>query len=210
MSIADRFSAIRNKIADQAKLIAVSKTQSAEKIQAALDCGHLLFGENRVQEAKLHWSEHRKNHTDLELHLIGPLQTNKAKEAVALFDIIQTIDRKNLVDALAKEQEKQNRNLKYFIQVNTGAEEQKAGIGIEEFPALLKYAQGKGLNIIGLMCIPPVDENPQPHFDLLRKLAGENNLKELSMGMSDDFETAINCGATYVRIGSALFGAREA
>ncbi len=208
MNIQENFQEIKSAIAGRVKLIAVSKNQSVEKIQAALIYGHRLFGENRVQEAKAHWEDLKKSYSDLELHLIGPLQTNKTKDAVALFDVIQTLDRKNLVDALAKEERKQNKKLKYFIQVNTGGEEQKAGIAVDGLSLLLKYAQAKELNVIGLMCIPPVDENPDPHFKLLKNLADQNNLKELSMGMSGDFETAINCGATYVRVGSALFGER--
>lgn len=206
--IAQNFNVIKKQIANFAKLIAVTKTQSRDKIQVALDIGHRLFGENRVQEALTHWSEHRRNYPDLELHLIGPLQTNKAKDAVALFNVIQTIDREALVDAIAKEEKKQNKKLKYFIQVNTGNEAQKSGVNVENFLSLLKYARDNELNIIGLMCIPPVDENPDPHFKLLKNLADQNNLKELSMGMSSDFETAIDCGATYVRVGSALFGER--
>lgn len=208
MSIAQNFAEIKNKIHDRAKLIAVSKTQPPEKIQAALDTGHRLYGENRVQEAVSHWAEPRQNYPDLELHLIGPLQTNKAKDAVALFDVIQTIDRESLVDALAKEQEKQKRVLKYFIQINTGDEEQKAGVSFEEFPALLEYARSKNLDVVGLMCIPPVDEDPARHFKTLAEVAKAHGLQELSMGMSGDFEAAIEYGATYVRVGTALFGER--
>lgn len=208
MSLNENFSRVKKQIADRARLIAVSKTQSAEKIFAALETGHRLFGENRVQEALSHWTEHRKDFPDLELHLIGSLQTNKAKDAVSLFDIIQTIDRESLIDALVKEQIKQNRSLCYFIQVNTGNEEQKAGVSIDDVPTLLNYARDKGLKVIGLMCIPPIDENPENHFQRLKKIADENNLKELSMGMSGDFEAAIEQGATYVRIGTALFGDR--
>ncbi len=206
--VSQNFVFIKEKIADRAQLIAVSKNQSPDKIQSALDCGHRLFGENRVQEALTHWSEHRRNYPDLELHLIGPLQTNKAKDAVALFNVIQTIDREALVDAIAKEEKKQNKKLNYFIQVNTGNEEQKSGVSVENFLSLLKYARDNELNIIGLMCIPPIGEDPVPHFKLLKDLADQNNLKELSMGMSSDFETAIDCGASYVRVGSALFGER--
>ena len=208
MTIRDNFSKIKNQIADRAKLIAVSKTQSAEKIEAALATGHRIFGENRVQEALTHWSEHRKNYSDLELHLIGPLQTNKAKDAVALFDVIQTIDRENLVDALVKEEKKQNRELKHFIQINTGDELQKAGVSVAAFSALLDYTRKNGLNVTGVMCIPPVDENPEPHFRLLKRMANEYHLPDISMGMSGDYEAAIECGATYVRIGTALFGER--
>ncbi len=207
-TVSENFRRINSLIKNRTQLIAVSKNQSPDKIQSALDCGHRLFGENRVQEALTHWSEHRRNYPDLELHLIGPLQTNKAKDAVALFNVIQTIDRETLIDAIAKEEKKQNKKLKYFIQVNTGNEAQKSGVNVKNFLSLLKYARDNELNIIGLMCIPPVDENPDPHFKLLKNLADQNNLKELSMGMSSDFETAIDCGASYVRIGSALFGER--
>lgn len=190
-------------------LLAVSKTQNLEKIIEALEAGLRFFGENRVQEASSHWKDLRQIYPDLRLHLIGPLQTNKVKEAVALFDGIETIDRPNLAEALQKEMIKQNRNLTCFIQVNTGAEPQKSGVTIADIPALLTLCQEIGLSISGLMCIPPAQEPAGLHFALLRKLAKQNNLSELSMGMSGDFETAIQAGATIVRIGTALFGERR-
>lgn len=189
-------------------LVAVSKMQDAAAIQEALDAGQRLFGENRVQEAEKHWTEARVRYPDLKLHLIGPLQTNKVHDAVALFDVIETVDRPALVDALAKEMAKQGRHLPCFVQVNTGAEDQKAGVGLEELPSLLAYAVDKKLTITGLMCIPPVDQPPALHFALLKKLADRHGLRDLSMGMSADFEKAIPLGATYVRVGTALFGAR--
>lgn len=206
--IARNFTDIKTLIADRAKLIAVSKTQPPEKIDAALATGHRLFGENRVQEAQVHWAEHRQAYPDLELHLIGPLQTNKAKDAVALFDVIQTIDRKSIVEAVSKEIKKQNRNISVFIQVNTGQEKQKSGVSVENLDDLIEYSLENSLNLTGLMCIPPVNEDPAPHFQMLSELAKKHNLKELSMGMSGDFETAIEHGATYVRIGTSLFGKR--
>ncbi len=206
--IEKNFQDIQKRIAGRAQLIAVSKNQSSEKIEEALKTGHRLFGENRVQEAKSHWQELRKTYPDLKLHLIGPLQTNKARDAVALFDVIETIDRENLVDEIAKESKKQNRHPDCFIQVNTGDEAQKAGVSLENFAGLLAYALEKGLKIKGLMCIPPVAADPAPHFALLKNLAAKNNLPELSMGMSGDFEIAIEEGATFVRVGTALFGER--
>lgn len=190
-------------------LVAVSKTQSSARIDEALAAGQRLFGENRVQEAKDHWAARRGAYPDLKLHLIGPLQTNKVKDAVALFDCIETLDREKLVDALLREMKKQNRFLPCFIQVNTGEEPQKAGVSPAALPVLLDYARKAGLEIRGMMCIPPVNEPPAPHFALLRKLAARHNLPELSMGMSADYERAIALGATYVRIGTALFGERE-
>lgn len=189
-------------------LVAVSKMQPPEKIEAALAAGQRVFGENRVQEALEHWRGRRAQYPDLRLHLIGPLQTNKVRDAVQLFDCLETIDRPNLVEALAKEMQKQNRSLPCFIQVNTGDEAQKAGVSITELPALLEYCRTQGLTIRGLMCIPPVDEPPAPHFALLRQLAQRHDLADLSMGMSADFEIAVALGATHVRIGSALFGKR--
>lgn len=191
-----------------ARLVAVTKTQSEDAIAAALATGHRLFGENKVQEAQAHWAGLRAHYSDIKLHLIGPLQTNKAKEAVALFDVIETLDREKLADALAAEMKKQGRVVPCFVQVNTGEEEQKAGIAPRDLPAFLSYCKNIGLKIEGLMCIPPVDEPPGLHFALLKKLARRHGLKELSMGMSGDFERAIAAGATYVRIGTALFGAR--
>lgn len=190
-------------------LVAVSKRQPADRMQQALDAGHRLFGENRVQEAIEHWQDLRDQYDDLKLHLIGPLQTNKVKESVALFDVIETVDREKLVIALSKEMQKQERYLPCFIQVNTGGEEQKSGISPEALPAFVEFCKEQGLNVIGLMCIPPVEEPPALHFAFLKKLAHENDLKELSMGMSGDFEKAIAVGATYVRVGTGIFGSRE-
>lgn len=207
-SIAENFSDINSRIANRARLIAVSKNQSSDKISEALAIGHRIFGENKVQEAYSHWKELRTEYQDLELHLIGPLQTNKAKDAVALFDYIQTLDRESLCNTLSKEQQKQGLKRRYFIQVNTGNEPQKAGVSVENVPALLAYARAGNLEVIGLMCIPPFEDDPAPHFEILKTLAAQNGLKELSMGMSSDFEKAINHGATYVRVGTALFGQR--
>lgn len=213
MSIAENLKSIkaicaRNGRGDVA-LIAVSKMQPEEKIREALDAGQRLFGENRVQEAIRHWSALRADYPDLELHLIGPLQTNKVKDAVALFDVIQTVDREKLARALAAEMKKQNRPLPCFIEVNTGGEEQKAGIAPEALPEFLKLCRETcGLNITGLMCIPPLNDPPALHFALLKKLANENGLKNLSMGMSGDFEKALKLGATHIRLGTAIFGER--
>ncbi|PZQ46270.1 MAG: YggS family pyridoxal phosphate-dependent enzyme [Micavibrio aeruginosavorus] len=188
-----------------AQLVAVTKTQSGQALDAALAIGHRLFGENKVQEAQEHWASRRTSHPDLKLHLIGPLQTNKVKDAVALFDVIETLDRERLADALAAEMKKQGRDLPCFIQVNTGEEEQKSGIAPEEAPTFLAYCRALGLNVTGLMCIPPVDDAPALHFALLKKMAADLGLKNLSMGMSGDFEKAVALGATHVRIGTALF-----
>jgi PLP dependent protein len=174
-----------------------------------LDAGHRLYGENRVQEAKAKWPALRERYADVELHLIGPLQSNKAKEAVALFDAIHTIDRPKIAHAIAQEMAKQGKRLKLFIEVNTGEELQKAGVLPKEVPALLRLCREElALDIAGLMCIPPQDEAAAVHFAFLAKLAGELGLKHLSMGMSADFESAVAFGATYVRVGSQIFGAR--
>lgn len=195
--------------AGSVKLVAVSKTFSGDEILPALKEGQRIFGENRVQEAQGKWPALRERFPDIELHLIGPLQSNKAAEAVALFDVIQTIDREKIAAAIAAEQKKQNRKLKLFVQVNTGSEVQKAGIDPQEAAAFIARCRDvHGLEIAGLMCIPPQHENPGPHFALLRKLADEAGIAELSMGMSGDYETAIAFGATQVRVGSAIFGAR--
>jgi len=190
-------------------LIAVSKTFGPDAIRPVLEAGHRLFGENRVQEAKAKWPDLRTRYPDLELHLIGPLQSNKTREAVALFDAIHTVDRPKIARAIAEEQERQGKRLKLFIEVNTGEEPQKAGLPPKETAAFLAHCRGDlGLDIAGLMCIPPVEEEPAVHFAFLAKLAGDLGLPELSMGMSGDFETAARLGATYVRVGSAIFGAR--
>lgn len=189
-------------------LVAVSKKQPIERIQAMLACGQRLFGENRVQEALERWGDLRAEYDDLTLHLIGPLQTNKVKEAVSLFDVIETADRPKLVKALAAEMKKQDRHLPCYIQVNTGEEDQKAGVLPHDLPDLLKICKTEGLNVTGLMCIPPQDEPAALHFAFLQKLARAHDLKNLSMGMSGDFEKAIPLGATHVRVGTALFGER--
>ncbi len=192
-------------------LIAVSKTFDADEIRPALDAGQRVFGENRVQEAQGKWPLLKEQFNDVELHLIGPLQSNKAADAVALFDVIHTVDREKIAAVLAKEMKSQNRAIKLFIQVNTGSESQKAGIDPTEFEEFYRICTKKyGLTIEGLMCIPPVNENPGPHFAMLRTLAANAGLLSLSMGMSSDFETAIELGATHVRVGSAIFGSREA
>jgi hypothetical protein len=190
-------------------LVAVSKKQPVERVKALLECGHRLFGENRVQDAIKTWEPLKKNYPDVKIHLIGPLQSNKVCDAVAFFDVIETVDRPKLVHALSAEMKKQDRSLPCFVQVNTGEEEQKAGVLPQDLNDLLSLAKAGGLDVTGLMCIPPIDEPPGLHFALLKKLADQNNLKELSMGMSSDFEKAIPLGATYVRVGSALFGERE-
>ncbi|MCF8495182.1 MAG: YggS family pyridoxal phosphate-dependent enzyme [Alphaproteobacteria bacterium] len=190
-------------------LVAVSKTQPEEKIREALAAGQRVFGENRVQEARAHWAGLRADYHDLELHLIGPLQTNKVRDAVALFDVIQTVDREKLARALAAEMEKQNRPLRCFIQVNTGEEPQKAGVIPADLEAFKEFCvQECGLDIRGLMCIPPAEDPPALHFALLDKFGRELGLPCLSMGMSGDFEQAIGLGATHIRIGTALFGER--
>ena len=195
--------------ADEVSLIAVSKQQPEARINSALKGGLRIFGENRVQEAQRRWQPRRSLISDLELHMIGPLQSNKAGDAVALFDIIHTVDRPKIARALKIEMDKQNRQLPCFIQVNTGEEPQKAGIAPKEIPDFLTFCRAEiGLNIAGLMCIPPIDEEAAMHFALLKSYAEQLSLPQLSMGMSGDFEEAIAFGATHIRVGSALFGAR--
>ncbi len=190
-------------------LIAVSKTFDAEEIEPVLDAGQTVFGENRVQEALGKWPGLLERYPKASVHLIGPLQTNKVKDAVGLFDAIHSVDREKLAGALAKEMEKQGRRPRLFVQVNTGEEEQKAGVPPREAVTFVDRCRSEhGLTISGLMCIPPFDENPGPHFALLAKLAKESGVEGLSMGMSADYETAIAFGATHVRVGSAIFGAR--
>lgn len=190
-------------------LVAVSKTFDAEAIRPVIEAGQRVFGENRVQEAQGKWPALKAEFPDIELHLIGPLQSNKAKEAVALFDVIETIDREKIAAELAKEIAKQGRSPRLYIQVNTGLEPQKAGIDPREAVSFVQHCRDThGLTIEGLMCIPPAEENPGPHFALLEKLAHEAGLGKLSMGMSGDYETAIAFGATSVRVGSAIFGTR--
>lgn len=191
-------------------LVAASKRQSDERIDAALAAGHRVFGENRVQEAQSRWAERRTQYPDLELRLIGPLQTNKAEDAVTLFDVIETVDRPKLARALAKACEKLDRRPELLIQVNTGDEPQKAGVSVTELSALIQLCrQELALPVIGLMCIPPADEPAGPHFAFLAKLADRHGLQQRSMGMSGDFETAAGFGATHVRVGTAFFGERE-
>ncbi len=190
-------------------LVAVSKTFGAEAIVPVIDSGQRIFGENRVQEAKAKWPPLIGQNPGLELHLIGPLQSNKAREAVALFDAIHSLDRASLAGALAKEIGKQGRRPALFVEINSGAEPQKAGILPQDTDAFVAACRDTyGLEIAGLMCIPPHDEPPAPHFALTAKIAQRNGLKLLSMGMSADFKTAIAFGATHVRVGSAIFGAR--
>lgn len=190
-------------------LVAVSKTFGAAEIVPVLDAGQRVFGENRVQEAKSKWPALRERYGDIELHLIGPLQSNKAREAVALFDCVHTIDRPRIARAIAEEMARQQRRLKLFIEVNTGEEAQKAGVAPAALPALVGLCRDElKLDIAGLMCIPPHEEEPAVHFALLAKLARAHGLAALSMGMSADFETAIQFGATHVRVGSAIFGTR--
>jgi pyridoxal phosphate enzyme (YggS family) len=218
-AIAANLAAIRSRIAgaavawrrrpEEISLVAVSKTHPAEAVEIALAAGQTVFGENRVQEAQAKFPALKARHPELELHLIGPLQSNKTKEAVALFDVIQSLDREKLAHALAAEIAKQDRRPTLFVQVNTGEEPQKAGIAPRETDAFVALCrQQLKLNITGLMCIPPAEENPAPHFALLREIARRNDIGALSMGMSGDFETAIQFGATHVRVGTAIFGSR--
>jgi len=218
--IADRLRAVKAKIAAAAAsagrnpadvaLVAVAKTHGVPAVEAALGAGHRLFGENRVQEAQGKYPTLKARFPDLVLHLIGPLQTNKAKEAVALFDAIESLDRPKLADALAKEMARAGRRPRCFIQVNTGEEPQKAGISPRDADAFTAYCRDElGLPVEGLMCIPPLEEEPSPHFALLREIARRNRLSGLSMGMSGDYELAIRLGATHVRVGTAIFGERE-
>jgi PLP dependent protein len=190
-------------------LIAVSKTFGADAIEPVIATGQRVFGENRVQEAKAKWPELVSAHADIKLHLIGPLQSNKAKEAVALFDAIHSVDRPSLCQALAKEITTQKKHPLLFVQINTGEEQQKAGIAPADADAFIASCRDQyGLTISGLMCIPPADEAPAPHFALTAKIAARNGLADLSMGMSADFATAIQFGATHIRVGSAIFGHR--
>lgn len=218
-SITDNIKAVTDKITktcahvgveeNQPRLIAVSKVQPDERIEAALASGHKIYGENRVQEAWERWHHRRENHPDLTLILIGSLQTNKADKAVELFDDIQSVDRIKLAKALKKEMDKQDRQLPIHLQVNTGEEEQKGGCMPTDLPALLEGCRTLGLNVAGLMCIPPAEEDPTLHFALLSKLAKKHGLKGLSMGMSGDYDLAASMGATDIRVGTAVFGARD-
>ena len=192
------------------RLVAVSKTFDAEAIRPVIEAGQRVFGENRIQEAKAKWPALRSEFPDIELHLIGPLQSNKARDAVALFDAIHSVDRDKIAAAIAAEIEAQGKRPRLLIQVNTGAEEQKAGVLPEETDTFVaRCREVHGLTIDGLLCIPPAEDSPGPHFAVLGKIARRNGLGSLSMGMSGDFETAIAFGATHVRIGRAIFGERE-
>jgi len=219
MTSAERLKDVQARIADAERrakrapgavsLVAVSKTFDAEEIRPVIAAGQRVFGENRVQESQGKWPALKEEFTDIELHLIGPLQSNKVADAVALFDVIETVDREKIARALAEEMRKQGRQPRLFVQVNTGLEPQKAGISPKETVAFVDFCRNElGLSVAGLMCIPPADENPGPHFALLAKLADQCGVRELSMGMSGDFETAIEFGATSVRLGSAIFGNR--
>jgi pyridoxal phosphate enzyme (YggS family) len=202
---------IKTGITNPVTLVAVSKRQLDVRIDAALAAGQRAFGENRVQEAQTRWAHRRDQYKDLRLHLIGPLQTNKAGDAVALFDVIEVVDRPKLAKALGDEMVRQNRQLECYVQVNTGEEAQKSGIAPDDADNFIAYCRDEvGLNVTGLMCIPPVEEEASMHFALLNIIAKRNGLAKLSMGMSDDFEDAIAFGASAVRVGSAIFGARDA
>jgi pyridoxal phosphate enzyme (YggS family) len=218
---ADRLAEVRQHIAAAARaagrdpasvtLVAVSKTHGVDRVRELLDAGQRVFGENRVQEAEEKFPALKAAYPDLALHLIGPLQTNKAREAVALFDVIQSVDRERLAATLAKEMTRAGRQPDCYIQVNTGEEPQKAGVLPAELDAFVASCRDTHkLPIVGLMCIPPVDEEPALHFGLLAKMAARNGLARISMGMSADYETAIRLGATHVRVGTALFGHRGA
>lgn len=190
-------------------LVAASKTVAPDRLAQTIEAGHLAYGENRVQEAKGKWPGLLERFAGVELHLIGPLQSNKVREAVALFDVIQSVDRPSLCSALAKQCERQERWPRLFVQVNTGVEPQKAGVLPDDADAFLQTCRDTHrLDVVGLMCVPPADQPPEPHFTLLAELAERNGLKQLSMGMSGDYTTAIEHGATHVRVGSAIFGAR--
>jgi len=219
MAVLERFEEIKARMAKAAteagradggtELVAVTKTFSADDIRPVLEAGHRTYGENRVQEAEGKWPALKAEFPGTELHLIGPLQSNKAAEAVKLFDVIETIDREKIARAVKAEIDKQGCQLKLYVQVNTGLEPQKAGIAPDDTATFVAFCRNElGLPVEGLMCIPPADENPGPHFALLRKLARESGVERLSMGMSGDFETAIAFGATSVRVGSAIFGSR--
>ena len=199
-----------NRPSEQITLIAVSKQQHEDRVDAGLATGHRVFGENRVQEAQKRWASRRYQYPELSLHLIGPLQSNKAADAVHLFDVIHTIDRPKIALAISKEAARQKKIIQCFIQVNTGGEPQKSGINPNDLKSFIDFCKAEAsLQIKGLMCIPPVDEEAALHFGFLNTLASRNNLTGLSMGMSGDYEEAIKFGATHIRVGSALFGPRD-
>ncbi len=219
MELQERLDDVRNRIAKaeqkagrpegSAQLVVVSKTFDADVIRPVIAAGQRLFGENRVQESQGKWPAMKAETPDIELHLIGPLQSNKAADAVALFDVIETVDREKIARALAAEMKQQGKSTRFYVQVNTGLEPQKAGISPDDTDAFVSLCRNElGLTVEGLMCIPPADENPGPHFALLAKLAAASGVEKLSMGMSGDYEVAIAFGATSVRVGSAIFGAR--
>ncbi|WHO73605.1 YggS family pyridoxal phosphate-dependent enzyme [Rhizobium sp. BT03] len=219
MELQERLNDVRSRIAagerqaarpaGSVQLVAVSKTFEAEAIRPAIDAGQRVFGENRVQESQGKWPMLKAEQPNIVLHLIGPLQSNKAADAVALFDVIETVDREKIARTLAEEMRRQGRRPLLYVQVNTGLEPQKAGITPDDTPAFVTLCREElGLSVEGLMCIPPAEENPGPHFALLAKLALTCGVEKLSMGMSGDYETAIAFGATSVRVGSAIFGAR--
>ncbi|MEM8801911.1 MAG: YggS family pyridoxal phosphate-dependent enzyme [Pseudomonadota bacterium] len=195
--------------AEDIQLLAVSKVQPLDRVEAVLQQGHRIFGENRVQEAQDKWPDFRARYENIELHLIGPLQTNKARAAMELFDVIHTVDRPKLAKTIARIAEETGNCPDIFVQINTGDEDQKAGCALDDADALIAECRALALPLKGLMCIPPVDEEPSLHFALLAKIAACNDLKGLSMGMSSDFESAIAQGATHVRVGSGVFGARD-
>jgi len=205
----EKYCKIYNKKADFIDLVAVSKKVGEDKIKESINLGCKIFGENYIQEAKEKWTEIRKNHNDVKVHFIGHLQSNKAQEAVEIFDAIETVDSKKLAKEISKYSNKLKKNPEIFIQVNIGEEEQKGGVALSEVGELVSYCRDDcGLNLVGLMCIPPNEEESSPYFSLLAKLAKENNLKKMSMGMSSDYESAIACGTTQIRIGTAVFGKR--
>lgn len=212
MSIKTNLHDIKSRISYLSKdteLVAVSKFHDSDKIVEAIEAGQRVFGENRVQEAYSKWVDIKKQHPEIELHLIGALQTNKSAEAVELFDIIESVDRPKLADSLLKEMQKQNRFIPCLIQVNVGKEPQKAGVMPEDADKFIQDCINKGLNIKGLMCVPPEGENPEKYFKYMQELAKRHNLQVISMGMSGDFEIAIKHGATHVRVGTAIFGSRQ-
>jgi PLP dependent protein len=219
MELQERLNDVRTRISDaerqsrrepgSVQLVAVSKTFDADAIRPAIDAGQRVFGENRVQESQGKWPELKQETAGIELHLIGPLQSNKAADAVELFEVIETVDREKIARALAEEMKRQGKKLRLYVQVNTGLEPQKAGIAPDDTAKFVEMCRNDlGLDVEGLMCIPPADENPGPHFALLAKLAKACGVEKLSMGMSGDYETAVAFGATSVRVGSAIFGAR--
>ncbi len=203
-----KIATLSNRKAADIQLIAISKTYDAAAIRPLIEAGQRVFGENRVQEAAAKWPELIAETPDIDLHLVGQLQSNKAQEAVALFSTIHSVDRASLIEALAKAKDKLGKSPRCFLQVNIGNEDQKGGCPVADIPVLLAQAQGVGLDMVGLMALPPADTEAAPYFALLAKLARDNRLADLSMGMSADYEAAIMLGATYIRVGSALFGAR--